>query len=294
MFRKGVNRFMNKKDVLNFAPTGEKRRRSVPGYMKVLVFLCIAAFAASVFVILAINDFDLGRALGAREAAVTESSEETTAAAGETLQDIVMEDALTFLLLCSEENELTFCQLVSVDINANKIRIKPVSTDYILVTPAGDMTVGEVFRTQSMSILAASFSSKHINIKKYVHVTEENFRRLMSKLGTVPVEINGYYEFNIDAVKYTFSPGVQNMTSDILLKYMKFAEEGEAELRVQGHAVAAVFRQHFTMDNFSKGEDFFSELINLVDTNITAFDYNAAIDVLTLMLSGTPEIAVVS
>ncbi len=285
---------MNKKDVLNFAPTGEKRKRSVPGYVKVIVFLCIAAFAVSVFVILAVNDFDIGKALGARQAEENGENEETSPEAGETLPDTDITDALTFLIMISEDKELSICQLVSVDIAANKIRIKPIPLDYTLTVSQGEKTVAEVFSTQSKSIFAASFSSRHINIKKYVHVTEENFRRLMTKLGTVPVEINGYYEFNIDAVKYTFEPGVQNMTSDMLLKYMKFAEEGEAKLRLQGHAVASVFRQHFTTENFSKGEDFFSELINLADTNITAFDYNAATGILSLMLSGEPEIAVVS
>lgn len=289
-----MNLKMNKKDVLNFAPEGEKRRRSVPGYVKVIVALCLAAFIGSVFIILALNDFDIGKALGAREAEEELTEEETTAASDETLLDATLTDALTFLIICSEEKELTFCQLVSVDMAANKIRIKPIPLDYTLETASGEESVAEIFKSRSKSIFAASFSSRHINVKKYVHITEDNFKRLMAKLGTVPVEIGGYYEFNVDAVKYTFEPGVQNMTSDMLLKYMKFAEKGEAKLRLQGHAAADVFRQHFTEENFSKGEDFFSTLINLVDTNITAFDYNAAKSIISLMLSGDTEIAVVS
>ena len=285
---------MNKKNVVNFAPMGAKRKRSVPSYVKILVVLFVTAFVASVSVILAMNDFDIGKALGARQPEEDVSSEETTVSSGEALENMNFEGSLTFLLLCTEEKELTFCQLVSVDIGSNKIRIKPVTVDYTLDTPTGEMTVGEIFSSQSMSVLAALFSSKHINIKNYVHVTEENFRRMMSKLGTVPVEVDGFYEFNVDAVKYTFSPGIQNMTSDILLKYMKYAATDGGALRLQANAVASVFRQHFTMENFSKGEDFFSELINLVDTNITAFDYSSATAVLSLMLSGTPEITVIS
>lgn len=285
---------MNKKDVLNFAPEGEKRRRSVPGYVKIIVFLCITAFIGSVFIILAVNDFDIGKALGAREAEEDLSEEETSAAEDETLPDSALTDALTFLIMCSEEKELTFCQLVSVDIRANKIRIKPLPLDYTLETASGEESIADIFRTRSKSVFAASFSSRHINVKKYIHITEDNFKRLMTALGTVPVEIGGYYEFNIDAVKYTFEPGIQNMTSDMLLKYMKFAEKGEAKLRLQGHAAADVFRQHFTKENFSKGEDFFSTLINLVDTNITAFDYSGASGILSVMLSGNTEIAVVS
>ena len=287
---------MDKHRVVNFAPTGEKKRRSVPHIVSIAVVLCLAAFAVSVFAILAMNDFDIGKALGARDAVT--SDEETTASLSEENENPVQmgefSEALTFLALCSDGDELTFCQLVSVDIAGSKVRIKPLPLDYTLKLNSGDMPLGEIFGKESLSVLAASFSSRGINVKKYVHVTEDNFIRLMSKLGAVSVEITGNYEFNVDAVRYTFTPGVQNMTSDTLLKFMKLAQTGEAALRLQGGVTAAIFRQHFTKDNFNRGESFFSTLINLVDTNITAFDYNAAQTVLSALLSGTVEIAVVS
>ncbi len=286
---------MDKKNVINFAPKGEQRKRSLPGYVTVTIFCCLLAFVVSAFVILAINDFDLGRALGAREAS-TEYEEETSGAPADSVIPETDEftESATFLLLCSDKDELTFCQLVSVDTAQRKIRIKPIPLDYTLKPQSGEISLSEAFRSQSLSVLAASFSTRNIHIKRYIHVTEDNFKRFMTLLGPVPVTITGNYEVNVDAVKYTFSPGVQNMTSDILLKYMKLAGSGEVALRIQGDAMGAVFRQHFTMDNFKKGESFFSSLINLVDTNITAFDYTGAQDVLTVLLSGETQIAVVS
>lgn len=281
--------------MVSFAPGGEKKKRSVPHPVILGVVLCIAAFFVSVFVILAVNDFDIGKALGAREE--TKPPEETTAE--ENIDDVLADtdafrESLTFLVLCSDGDELTFCQLAGIDIAGKKVRIKPLPTDYTLVLPSGDTTVSEVFRKDSLSVLAASFASRGINIKKYVHITEDNLRRLLSNLGSVSVEVTGNYEFNIDAVKYTFTPGVQNMAPDTLIKYMKHSEKGEAALRLQANTSAAVFRQHFTKENLDKGESFFSTLINLVDTNITAFDYNGALPVLSALLSGEVEIAVVS
>lgn len=285
---------MRKKDIINFAPTGEKKKKQIPAYVTLIIVLCLLAFVVSVFVILAVNDFDIGKALGAREAETTLPAEESTIASDIQDDTAQLAEAVNFLLLCSNENELTFCQIVSVDTANSKIRIKPLPLDYSLELTSGKKSIAAAFKSESLSILSAAFSSRNVTIKKYVHVTEENFKRLMSNLGAVPVEIDGNYEFNIDAVKYTFAPGVQNMTSDMLLKYMKFAQTGEAALRLQGHIVAAIFRQHFSQENYMKGESFFSTLINLVDTNITAFDYGSAQDVLSSMLSGTVEIAVVS
>lgn len=284
---------MQKKDVINFAPTGEKKKKHIPGYVKITVFLCIAAFFISVFVMLAVNDFDLGKALGAREA-VTENEEETTESTAVTDVNIELTEAVNFLVFCTDKNELTFSQLISVDAAARKVRIKPIALDYGLVFPTGEKTLSQAVKTESGSNICFAFSEKSVNVEKYVFVTEDNFKRLMSHLGAVPVQINGSYEFNIDAVKYTFSPGVQNMTSDVLLKFMKYARQGEEALRIQGDVTASIFRQHFTLENFQKGESFFSELINLVDSNITAFDYGKAKDVLALLLSGETEVAVVS
>ena len=287
---------MDKHNIVSFAPQGEKKKHRIPHIISISVVGCLVAFLVSVFTILAINDFDISKALGARQEDV--ETEETTVGAsdvGEGASGMTdFKESFTFLALCSEKEELTFCQLISVDIANGKIRVKPLPLDYRLVLANGETDISEVFRKDSLSVLAAAFSSRNINIKKYVHVTEDNFRRLMSKLGAVSVEITGSYEFNIDAVKYTFAPGVQNMTSDTLLKYMKFSETGEAQLRLQGNVVASIFRQHFTKENFGKGESFFSTLINLVDTNITVFDYTAAQPVLSSLLAGAVEVAVVS
>ena len=286
---------MDKHNVVSFAPGGEKKKRNIPHLVTMGVAACIAVFLVSVLVILALNDFDIGRALGAREE--TRPVQEATTETGEAavLADTeAFKESLTFLVLCSDGEELTFSQLVGVDIAGKRIRIKPLPSDYILTLPSGESSLGEVFRKESLSVLAASFASRNINIKRYVHVTEDGLRRLLSNLGTVGVEVTGSYEFNIDAVKYTFSPGMQNMSSDTLIKYMKHSEKGEAALRLQANVSAAVFRQYFTKENLNRGESLFSTLINLVDTNITAFDYNGALPVLSALLSDTVEITVVS
>lgn len=287
---------MSKKDVLNFAPGGEKKRRNIPVLAGVIVVFCLVLFAASVFVILAVNDFDIGKALGAREAeneTVTEESltgEEEESITGDAEQAA----AVNFLVLCSDAKELTFCQLISVDAANAEIKIKPLPSDYMLDTASGKMALGALFGKASYQEIGEAFSSKGIHVAKYVHVTEDNFKRIMSNIGQVPVQINGYYEFNIDAVKYTFSPGVQNMTSDTLLKFMKYAASDEEMLRIQSNAVADIFRRHFTKENFEKGESFFSKIINYVDSDITAFDYNAVKGVIGKMTSSEVKISVVS
>lgn len=288
---------MRKKDVINFAPTAENRKKRTPKYVTLTVIFCLVAFAASVFIILAMNDFDPGKALGAREAETTMSTDESTSMNDIDVTDnteILSQDSVNFLFLCSSDTELTFCQLISVDPASRKVKIKPLALDYVL--KAGDTSgpLSEVFLKSSYARITEAFIEKGVDISKYVHVTEDNFKRLVGILGGVNVNVEADCEIQIDAVKYNFTAGQQNMTADMFFRYMKYAGEGEMALRVQANAAADVFRQYFTLDNFNKGEKFFSSLINLVETDITAFDYNGALDVLSVMLAGDCEIAVVS
>lgn len=288
---------MRKKDVINFAPEAENRRKRTPAYVTLIVVLCFVAFAVSVFVILAANDFDFGKALGAREAQETEAAETLTDEMSSTVNvstDISTAESVNFLFLCSSDTGLTFCQLISVDPAAGKVKIKPLALDYVLDAGGEQGALSEVFLRSSYARITEAFAAKNVNISKYVHVTEDNFKRLIGILGGVSVRVEADCEVQIDAVKYTFTAGEQTMTADMFFRYMKYAGSGEIALRLQANATADVFRQYFTLENFNKGEKFFSSLINLVETDITAFDYSGAQDVLSSMLAGSCEITVVS
>lgn len=288
---------MRKKDVINFAPTAENRKKRTPKYVTLTVILCVVAFAVSVFVILAMNDFDPGKALGAREAETTAPADEIATVSDVDITDnteILSQDSVNFLFLCSSDTELTFCQLISVDPASRKVKIKPLALDYVLKAGDSSGPLSEVFLKSSYAKITEAFVEKGVDISKYVHVTEDNFKRLIGILGGVSVNVGSDCEIHIDAVKYNFTAGQQNMTADMFFRYMKHAGEGEMALRIQANATADVFRQYFTLDNFNKGEKFFSSLINLVETDITAFDYNGALDVLEAMLAGECEITVVS
>lgn len=287
---------MRKKDVINFAPTGVNRRKKTPKYVALIVLLCIAALAASVFIILAMNDFDISKALGARQPEVTSETLADTASSGVNSAESDMPDVRSeyaFLVLCTDKSELMFSQLIYVEPAAARIKICPVSENRILKTENGEITLAEAVRSTSLNSVCEAFAADNIKIDRYVHVTEENYRILLSNLGVVNVEIEEDCEFNVDAVKYTFSKGTQGMTSDMLIKYLRYAGDESSAAHIRATVTASVFRQHFTKSNFEKGESFFSSLINSVDSNITAFDYDAAKPVLEDMLSAPFEITVV-
>ena len=166
----------------------------------------------------------------------------------------------------------------------------PLSLDYSLNVNGESLTLADAFKTASLTALCEAFKENNLTIDRYVSVSEDDLRILLGKMGSVSVTFDKFREFSIDAVKYTYPEGTQVMTSDAMMKYLKYAGEGEDALAAQALITVSVLRQHFTLANFEKGESFFSSLINLVDSNINAFDYGSAKETLTSMLSGALEI----
>lgn len=288
---------MKKKDILNFAPSGVKKRRRTPRYVGFAVFVCIAAFAVSVFVMLVMNDFDIGKALGAREEqkeTEAESSSDNLSVSSSGVQSVSgsTSEEYTFLVLCSDNGGLLFSQLITAKPSSSEISVVPLSENRTVKTANGNMTLEEAFKTMSLLSLCEAFARDGIAIDRYVHVTKENYRILLSNLGSVNVEIEENCEFNVDAVKYTFEAGVRNMTSDMLIKYLEYAGVESDRAKIRAIVTASVFKQHFNEKNYKKGESFFSSLINSVDSNITAFDYGAAKPTLEAMLSKGVNITV--
>ncbi len=285
---------MRKDGKITFAPKGVNGKNRMPKYIWMTVIAAVFFGVLSFFTILAMNDFDLSLALGKRQQTVEEIQESTSGESADlsALQDLT--DALNFLAVCTDGKELTFCTVVSVLPSAASIRIKPISPDCILDTAGGKMRLSDVIRRGTVQDIAEGLANKSIPIAKYVMVTEDSFISLLQKLGPVDIVLENGYDFTDGAVRYTYSAGAVSMAAEAMLSYMKSASVGDDLLRLQANAAAAIIRTHFTAENVDKGEDFFSTLINLVDTDITVFDYTPAVSVIKALAAGGVSISVIS
>lgn len=286
---------MDRKNHISFAPQGVNGGKNrLPKQIWWIAAAAVAFGLLSFFVILAMNGFDLSQALGKRQAN-PEAAEETSAAGeadASALQDLT--DAVNFLVLCSREKELTFCTVVSVLPSEASFRVKPVSPDFVLETSLGRMRLSDAFSRASIRDITEGFAAKEIPIARYAQITEDNFISLLQKLGPVETELESAYSFSDGAIRYQYAPGPATLSAEAVLSFMKYAAAGEDGLRLQARLAASIIRTHFTRENVEKGEAFFSELINLVTTDVTVFDYTPAYGVLQALASGGINISVIS
>ena len=285
---------MSRDGKISFAPKGVNGKNRVPRYIWMTAIAAVVFGVVSFFAILAMNDFDLSRALGKRQETEETAEESTTEDAVDSaaLQDLT--DALNFLAICTDEKELTFCTVVSVVPSQGTIRVKPISPDFVLETAEGKMRLAEVVRRGAVQDVIEGLSRREIPIAKYVLVTEDNFISLLQKLGPVNIYLETGYDFTDGAVRYTYSAGSVSMAAEAMLSYMKSAAVGDELLRLQAGAAAAIIRTHFTPENVARGEDFFATLINLVTTDISVFDYTPAYAAIQALAESGVRISVIS
>ena len=157
-----------------------------------------------------------------------------------------------------------------------------------------EYTLSALFGQFGVSAVRDALAQKGYPVHRAVGFSETNFKRLLSMLGDVEVDVPHDTVFHVDAITYTLSAGVQSMKPDLLLQYMKHAFSGDEKLKAEGSAFAEILRTHLTAENVDRGEEFFASLINLADTDVTMFDYAGNKDRLTAFLSASPAFTVIS
>lgn len=265
--------------------------------LTLIVIGAVAAGALSFLALLAANDFDVDRFFGTRaaEETTTSAAEEQTTDEEGSMPAFSDDNSVNVLVICGDSDKnLDFCNVVCVSHAEKVIRVKPVSPELTLEYAGGSYTLSELFTLSSAGAVREALNGRGLHISRYININETNFKMLMQKLGPVDVLIRNDISFAVDAITYSYPAGTQSMSSDALLKYMKYAASGDELLTLQAEAFAQILRTYFTADFVNRGEDFFSEFINLVSSDISAFDYTENRSELADFLAGRPQVNVIS
>ncbi|MCH5197336.1 MAG: hypothetical protein J1E34_00385 [Oscillospiraceae bacterium] len=260
------------------------------------VFAALFCGALIFTVLLALNDFSIEKFIGIEETGTSdliedESETEMNEEPAELFSD---KDALGMLFLCSDGKEITFCDIISFSKAENSVKVKPVSPELMMTYGNRELTLNELFSSFGVPEAVSAFSEKGIEISRYISVTEPNFKALIQKLGNIKVYFPNDVDFTVDSIRYQYFSGTNEISSDALLSVMKNAFSGDSALSFQAQAVAGIIETYFTPEFFESDNGMFSQLINLINGNITAFDYAEYKNDIISFLSGNPDIIVLS
>ena len=256
-----------------------------------VLVLGVVIFAA----VLAINDFDFTKFLGAEDPS-EDVSAESDAVTGQDSFAAPFSDAsaINVLMICHSEKTVTFCELISFSAAENSIRVKPVSPELLLPFGGKQARISEIFYDFGAAEIARALGEKNVTVHRYFSVSEPKLKLILQKFGNVTVNLPGRVDVNVDAIRYQFPKGAQELTPDALLGLIKYAYEDDDALSFQAEAVAGILRTCFTLETMQRDDSFFSDVVNLIDGNLTAFDFAEYKPRIIEFITNEPEISVIS
>ncbi len=224
-----------------------KRRKLILGFVAIVLVLAIASAVTYI------------------KERKDKTDEDTSDSELSTLVQTKMKEnvSLLFAGTSTSENKPLFATVIKFNTKDSTITVTPLSTAEIN---------GE--KTQE---LVSGFSEKAgMTFDRYIVVNEKNFKSFVGLLGTYETEIGQAIDYKGDDFSLSLLSGKQKLTGDKLFKYVRYlgADGSDYSLENQGKLIADFLSQKLNETNTSKGEDLFSSMVNLSESDITIVDFS--------------------
>jgi len=258
-----------------------------------LLFLCAAsAFALCVFVAgvkYAVQN--MGRVPGSGGTATTSVPEVSTT--GTALP--ALSGSADFLLCCANmPDNIIFALLLRADFAGRLFTVSALDPSFICAV-GGDLRDlnGHYAAGGAARLVKAVETGAGVKIERYILSSAINFTKIIKTLGEVEVYVEDNISYTEGDVSLNLEKGLQLLDYNDLLSYMRYGAQGRALLRLQAETVCCIFDAFFTPDNLTaRGEQLFGSLINLVDSDINAYDFiSRQTDLKNLLLPGVDVIS---
>jgi len=219
-------------------------------------------------------DFDFNNIVG-RDARTTQATTEVT-----TEEPLDIQGEKTFLLLCSddENKNLHFVSLVKADLSKGKLVITPVDVLTELEVRGYKGSLNEIFGDNSGSMLILKDAvEKHTDEKvdRYIHFTDTSFKGMIKIFGGVVADVKEKISYSYKGVGYIIDEGKQTLTADIGYKYMFYLSQQHGnDTQKTAEFLSDIFKSILKEDNISYIEGYYKKLRNIMDTDISAFDFS--------------------
>lgn len=225
-------------------------------------------------------DFNVDNIIGRKPD--TTQTEETSGIA-ETI-----EGSVNFLVLCSDNNNrrIHHCAIVNADLAEKEMKIYTVDTK----KNNGKQSLAELFESSDGSMLKFKQAVEEltgVKIDRYIRATDTSFKGLIKIFGGVVYDVKRRVEYSYDGVGYIIDKGYQTLTPDMSYKYMYYLSQQNAnQPEAMSMFLSAMLSNFLTEENFNSADKYYNKLRNILDTDISAFDFSGNQSALGQFISG--------
>lgn len=257
----------------------KKRLYFVAGF---LAFLLVFGSIAGIMMYRMYNE-NGGSFFGPVESDVSESA----SAEVESVEYILPEVSgkMNFLIACTPDTHsyVEFLLLVSVDMDQVTAYVSPLLPSDSATSQGATRTLSEHYQYAGGRQLQQAVADQWgIPVDRYAITTYTDFKKIFGLFGrSIEVNLPQAVDYSCDTYSISLPAGVQSVNADTALKLLRAPVANAAENRAI--VMCAMFDQLLTEENIIQGSGLFAEVMDLLDTNITANDYAAWTDALTVL-----------
>lgn len=215
-------------------------------------------------------DFDVDNIIG-RSPQTTKESESTS------LEQAVPTGKASFLLLCSDDDgeKVHHAAIVTVDLDKTQIKIKTLDSKKSYSANGFSGTLSKQLSHGGMAqAVAAVEEMTGTKISRYIRATDTSFKGVVKIFGGVPCTVEKKISYSLDGVGYIIDKGTQTLTADMSYKYMYYlSQQNENEPETMSDFLADMLLEFLTSDNFYRVDSIYKKLVNILDTDISAYDF---------------------
>ena len=184
------------------------------------------------------------------------------------------------LLLCASESktEIRFLAVVQINFDENSYSVCAFSPRQTVDT--GDRFASFLEHYQSggvKQLIRAVEQISGIRIDRYIASDDNSFKRAINSMGAAVFNFPEQINYRGADFAIILVQGEQKLRGDELLKYLRYCGAiGDEGLEMQAAALGSLFVQYINENTFEKRDNYYSSLINTLQSDISVMDFKKA------------------
>jgi len=260
-----MKKFLFTKNAHTFRTEKDRKTRKTMFWVIVISVIVLILGTISTVILLKNYDYDISN--------IVPDDESTSDTSDPTVSDVDqnISGEADILLAVHDGDELKFACIVKADASGKTISVCSLEID---------STLSEKFSSADeknrMSIFKTSVSSySDILIDRYISADYNQFTQVVATMGGVTLDIPHDISYNKNDIMLSLKRGEWKLVGANLLNYILISSPA-----TQNEIISAILNEYMTKKNYDNAERIYSKLVNILDTDITAFDFNSALSAL--------------
>lgn len=255
---------MKQNNKLNYSRKSAENRKNLKSFIISFAAFVLVLGAVSFVMFMKSINFDFKNIVSSDELSTQAQQEEST-------QALPITGGLNIVVLCNNsDGDLSFSFLIKSNYETMTAEVAYIPVTLSASYNGVTSSLNSHFKKGGAQSCVNAFKEySGIDVDRYILVNETQFKDFMAKFSDVTVRVPRKIDSNA-AEGLNLNKGDQNLTSDLLLKYIKYIENAE-----KSKAFANMLSVVFEKKNTQSLEKLFTYLVNNSQTDISIIDFTA-------------------